>query len=57
MDPSDGQPQSMPETPGKMQKLLESPFLLLAAGLIVMFVFYTLWGWLEIYNLPRSTLP
>jgi hypothetical protein len=39
------------------QRLLESPFLLLAAGLITMFAFYTIWGMYEIYSLPQATLP
>ena len=39
------------------QRLLDRPFLLLAAGLIVMFVFYTFWGMYEITSLPTSTLP
>ena len=29
----------------------------LAAGLLVMFLFYTGWGLLEIYSLPQATLP
>ena len=29
----------------------------LAAGLLVMFLFYTGWGLLEIYSLPKATLP
>ena len=39
------------------QRLLERPFLLLAAGLLVMFGFYTLWGLYEILSLPVATLP
>lgn len=39
------------------QRLLDRPFLLLAAGLVVMFVFYTGWGFLEILLLPPSGLP
>lgn len=39
------------------QRLLEQPFLLLAAGLIVMFVFYTGWGLVEITTLPPAPLP
>lgn len=50
-------PDLDPEKPSKMQVLLESPFLLLAAGLIVMFAFYTGWAWIEIFTLPQSKLP
>jgi hypothetical protein len=39
------------------QRLLDRPFLLLAAGLVVMFGFYTLWGLFEILTLPTATLP
>ena len=39
------------------QRLLDRPFLLLLAGLIVMFAFYTLWGLYEILSLPKATLP
>lgn len=39
------------------QRLLERPFLLLAAGLVVMFGFYTVWGLVEILSLPTATLP
>lgn len=40
-----------------LQKLLESPFLLLLAGILVMFVFYTGWGIFEMLSLPQATLP
>jgi hypothetical protein len=39
------------------QRLLERPFLLLLAGLVVMFGFYTIWGLYEILSLPKATLP
>ena len=39
------------------QKLYDRPFLLLAAGLAVMFGFYTLWGLFEVLSLPQATLP
>lgn len=39
------------------QRLLDRPFLLLLAGLLVMFGFYTLWGLYEILSLPRAALP
>jgi hypothetical protein len=39
------------------QRLLDRPFLLLVAGLVVMFAFYTLWGLFEILTLPTATLP
>ena len=39
------------------QRLLDRPFLLLLAGLLVMFLFYTGWGLYEIGSLPQATLP
>jgi hypothetical protein len=39
------------------QRLLDRPFLLLLAGLVVMFGFYTIWGLYEILSLPAATLP
>ena len=39
------------------QRLLDRPFLLLVAGLVVMFGFYTLWGLYEILSLPKAMLP
>jgi hypothetical protein len=39
------------------QKLYDNVFLLLALGLIVMFIVFTGWGLWEIYTLPPATLP
>jgi hypothetical protein len=39
------------------QRLFERPFLLLFAGLLVMFLFYTGWGMFEILTLPAGKLP
>ncbi len=48
---------SDPEQIPRLQRLFDSPFLLLIAGLIVMFVVYTGWGLWEILTLPQATLP
>ena len=48
--------RSSQETP-LGQRLLDRPFLLLVAGLVVMFGFYTLWGLYEILSLPKAPLP
>ena len=45
------------ESPPYLQRLFDQPFVLLLAGLVVMFVFYTGWGMVEILTLPPSTLP
>ena len=39
------------------QRLLDHPVLLLVAGLVVMFGFYTFWGLYEILSLPKAALP
>lgn len=40
-----------------MQKLFDRPFVLLAAGIAVMLIFYTLWGIWELYTMPTAPLP
>jgi hypothetical protein len=39
------------------QRLLDSPFLLLGACIVVMLVFFTGWGLVEIFTLPPAPLP
>ena len=39
------------------QRLLDRPFLLLIACFVVMFVFYTGWGLVEIASLSEAPLP
>jgi len=39
------------------QRLFDRPFVLLVAGLLVMFLFYTGWGLWEILTLPAGRLP
>ncbi len=39
------------------QRLMDRPFLLLTAGILIMVVFYTLWGFIEILTLPPAELP
>lgn len=39
------------------QRLFDNVFLLLAAGLAIMFLFYTGWGLWEITSLPHGPLP
>lgn len=39
------------------QRFYDNHFLLLALGLIVMFVVFTGWGLWEILTLPQGTLP
>lgn len=52
---------SDPPTPQEpiplMQRLFDNIWLLLIAGVVVMFVVYTGWGMWEILTLPAGTLP
>jgi hypothetical protein len=45
------------ESPPIWQRLFDNVFLLLALGLVVMFVVYTGWGMWEILSMPKGTLP
>lgn len=45
------------ERPPLAQRLIDNPFLLLLAGVVVMLVIYTGWGLWEILTLPPATLP
>ena len=46
-----------PETIPLGQRLFDNVFLMLALGLLVMFVIFTAWGLWEILSLPTATLP
>lgn len=39
------------------QRLLDNTWLLLALGLVVPILSYTVWGWVELLNLPDAKLP
>jgi len=55
---TDLKPSPTPEeSPPLLQRLFDNVFLLLALGLLVMFVVYTGWGALEIFLMPKGTLP
>lgn len=54
------QPQRQPEKAEPIplgQRLYDNPFLLLAAGIVVIVVFYTAWGLYEILTLTPAPLP
>jgi hypothetical protein len=40
-----------------IERLMDNPWLLLALGVIVPFVSYTLWGWIELATMPQALLP
>ena len=41
----------------RMQRLFDNIWLLLLAGILVMFVVYTGWGMWELLTMPTATLP
>lgn len=57
MDPSPADSQEPVETLPLGQRLFDNMYLLLALGLVVMFVIFTGWGMWEILSMPPSTLP
>lgn len=50
-------PDKAPGAEPLLKRLYDSPFILLALGLVVMIAFYTAWGLFEIMNLPQAPLP
>ena len=40
-----------------LQRLYDSPFILLALGMVIMLVLFTFWGLWEVMNLPQAPLP
>ncbi len=56
MNAPDPRPPSPPPEPF-LQRLYDSPFVLLAIGLGVMLVLFTFWGIWEVMSLPQATLP
>jgi hypothetical protein len=48
---------SAPEEIPLGQRFFDSHFLLLALGLLIMVVFFTGWGLIEIMTLPQAPLP
>lgn len=40
-----------------LMRLMDNPWLLLVLGVVIPFVSYTLWGWLDMRSMPPATLP
>jgi hypothetical protein len=56
------EPESKPPAPAEervplAQRLLDRPFLLLAACIVIMVLFYTGWGLVEMTSLTEAPLP
>ncbi len=45
------------EKPHIWQRLLDNPWVLLALGVLVPFLSYTVWGWIELSLLKPAALP
>ena len=57
-EPHDARPASPPDEDIPLgQRLFDRPFLLLIAGMLIMFIFFTGWGMLEIMSLEPAPLP
>jgi hypothetical protein len=46
-----------PDRKHPLQKLMDNPWLLLALGLLVPLLSYTLWGWICLVTVPAAKLP
>jgi hypothetical protein len=57
MPPPPDAPQESTERPPLGQRIFDNVFLLLALGMLIMFVVYTGWGMWEILSMPKATLP
>jgi len=40
-----------------IQALMDNPWLLLLLGILIPWLSYTAWGWLELARLPKAPLP
>jgi hypothetical protein len=46
-----------PTPPPLLQRLMDNPWLLLLLGVLIPFLSYTLWGWIELTMVPPAPLP
>jgi hypothetical protein len=46
-----------PDHKHPIQKLMDNPWLLLALGVVIPTVSYTVWGWIELWTTAPATLP
>jgi hypothetical protein len=47
----------MKEHKHPIQKLMDNPWLLLVLGVLIPFISYTAWGWIELLLIKPATLP
>ena len=48
---------SEPNKKHPFQKLMDNTWLLLALGILIPFLSYTIWGWIELLLVKPATLP
>jgi len=48
---------SKPDAKHPLQRLMDNPWLLLALGVLIPFISYTAWGWIDQILLPDAKLP
>ncbi len=48
---------SEPKKKHILQKLMDNTWLLLALGVLIPFLSYTVWGWIELLLVKPATLP
>jgi len=48
---------SEPEQKHPLQKLMDNPWLLLVLGVVIPFLSYSIWGWIELLLVKPATLP
>lgn len=48
---------SEPNKKHPIQKLMDNTWLLLALGILIPFLSYTVWGWIELLFVKPATLP
>lgn len=46
-----------PDKTHPIQKLMDNTWLLLAVGILIPFLSYTVWGWIELLFIKPATLP
>jgi len=48
---------SRKESKHPFQRVMDNPWLLLLLGILIPFLSYTIWAWIELARLPKATLP
>ena len=46
-----------PSNEPRLKRLLDNTWLLLALGVLIPFLSYTLWGWIELWSVKPAALP